>query len=219
MVAGLLGNESSDSNRFTLVTPKSENDVRLQATLGNQNPTVLPVGVVREPIKGGTLATPPDSVRDILYNANPDMSIASWAVRYVASLDGIITVLSGMSTMEQVLDNISYMKEFKPLSEAEQNTIKEAQKVLDAIESIPCTACRYCTPGCPMGIEIPDIFKAMNWYKIYGMKDKAKNRYEGIIEKSAKASVCIGCGQCEGVCPHQLPIMEYLKECADVLEE
>ena len=175
--------------------------------------------VVMEPIKGGTLATPPDSVRDILYNANPDMSIASWAVRYVASLDGIITVLSGMSTMEQVLDNISYMKEFKPLSEAEQNKIKEAQKALDAIESIPCTACRYCTPGCPMGIEIPDIFKAMNWYKIYGMKDKAKNRYEGIIEKSAKASVCIGCGQCEGVCPQQLPIIKYLKECADVLEE
>ncbi len=78
---------------------------------------------------------------------------------------------------------------------------------------------RYCTPGCPMGIEIPDIFKAMNWYKIYGLKGKAKNRYEGIIEKSAKASVCIGCGQCEGVCPQQLPIMEYLKECADVLEE
>lgn len=175
--------------------------------------------VVMEPIKGGTLASPPESVREILHNANPDMSIASWAVRYVASLDGIITVLSGMSTMEQVLDNISYMKDFKPLSEEEQNTIKKAQKALDAIESIPCTACRYCTPGCPMGIEIPDIFKAMNWYKIYGMKDKAKNRYEGIIEKSAKASVCIGCGQCEGVCPQQLPIMEYLKECADVLEE
>ena len=172
-----------------------------------------------EPIKGGTLASPPESVREILHNANPDMSIASWAVRYVASLDGIITVLSGMSTMEQVLDNISYMKDFKPLSEEEQNTIKEAQKALDAIESIPCTACRYCTPGCPMGIEIPDIFKAMNWYKIYGMKDKAKDRYESTVQKSAKASECIECGQCEGVCPQQLPIIKYLKECADVLEE
>lgn len=175
--------------------------------------------VVMEPIKGGTLATPPESVRKILHDGNPHTSIASWAVRYVASLDGIITVLSGMSTMEQVEDNISYMKDFKPLNDQEQETIKQAQKALDAIESIPCTACRYCTPGCPMGIEIPDIFKAMNWYKIYGMKDKAKSRYEDVLKKSEKASACIGCGQCIGVCPQQLPIIEYLQECAQVLEE
>lgn len=136
----------------------------------------------------------------------------------MSSLDGIITVLSGMSTMEQVLDNISYMKDFKPLSKEEQNTIKEAQKALDAIESIPCTACRYCTPGCPMGIEIPDIFKAMNCAKIYGMKDKAAIVMKALF-KRVKASECIECGQCEGVCPQQLPIIKYLKECADVLEE
>lgn len=175
--------------------------------------------VVMEPIKGGTLATPPESVKKILLEANPHVSIASWAIRYVASLDGILTVLSGMSTMEQVQDNISYMKDFKPLSEREENVIREAQKALDAIESIPCTGCHYCTPGCPMGIEIPGIFKAMNWYKIYGMKEKAKNRYENVVQNSAKASQCIGCGQCEGVCPQQLPIIQYLQECAKVLEE
>ena len=133
--------------------------------------------VVMEPVKGGTLAQPPQSVLDIFKAADPDASPASWAIRFVASQDGIITVLSGMTNMEQMKDNATFMKDFKPLTEAEMEVIKKAQETLASIESIPCTGCHYCTEGCPMQINIPGIFRAVNQYMVYENLEGAKGGY------------------------------------------
>ena len=134
--------------------------------------------VVMEPVKGGTLANPPMSVQEILKAADPGASLPSWAIRYVASLPGILTVLSGMSNIEQMKDNLSYMKPsaFKPLSKEEQEVIAKAQEALAAIPSIPCTGCNYCAPGCPMNIPIPDIFSARNKQMIFGMMERGQER-------------------------------------------
>ena len=173
--------------------------------------------VVMEPVKGGTLANPPESVAKILREADPNASAASWAIRYVASLPGIMSVLSGMSNVEQMEDNLSYMKEFRPLSEAEQQTVARAQEALAAIDSIPCTGCRYCTDGCPMQIPIPDIFSAMNRKLVWGEEEAAKRDYAGETKEKGKASDCIQCGQCEA-CPQQIPVITRLAECAAALE-
>lgn len=117
---------------------------------------------IMEPVKGGALANPIPQVRDILQTANPDASLASWAIRYAASLEGVTTVLSGMSTLEQVDDNLSYMRDFKPLDKNERAAIEAAQRAIAEVESIPCTACHYCTGDCPMSIPIPEIFAARN---------------------------------------------------------
>jgi len=174
--------------------------------------------VVMEPIKGGTLANPPESVAKILHDANPGASLASWAVRYVASLDGIITVLSGMSNIAQVEDNISYMSDFKPLTEDEQATIGKAQKALAAIDSVPCTACHYCTDGCPMEIPIPEIFSALNKELIYGKTAEAKAEYARVTSGKGKASDCIRCMQCESACPQQIECTRWLEKAAELLE-
>ena len=175
--------------------------------------------VIMEPIKGGTLANPPETVKQVLKEKNPEMSVASWAIRFAASLDGVITVLSGMSDLEQMKDNLSYMKEFRPLDASEQETIREAQRALNAIESIPCTGCHYCTEGCPQHISIPDIFTAMNQYLIYDRLDEARREYAWRTQKSGKASDCIECGQCEGACPQQIKVISRLKECVKTLEQ
>ena len=173
---------------------------------------------VMEPIKGGTLANPPEKVKKLMKAYQPDMSYASWAIRFVASLDGIITVLSGMSNIEQMKDNLSYMKNFKPLNEEEQKIIWEAQRILGNAATIPCTACHYCTEGCPKKIQIPDIFSAMNKHLGNGQTEEAVKNYEQVALDGHKASDCIGCGQCERACPQHLPIMNNLKVCAKVLE-
>ncbi len=175
--------------------------------------------VVMEPIKGGTLATPPTQVSDLLKAANPEASVASWAVRFAASLDQVMVVLSGMSNMEQMEDNLSYMKDFQPLNEEEQAVIGKAQEVLASIEQIPCTRCRYCTPGCPMQIQIPNIFTAMNMNLIYGQLDGAKKRYEGAVKNHGKASECIHCLQCEDACPQHIQITSWLEKAAEALEQ
>ena len=176
--------------------------------------------VVMEPVKGGTLANPPMSVQKILREANPDASLPSWAIRYVASLPGILTVLSGMSNIEQMQDNLSYMKPsaFKPLSEEEQKVIGKAQQALAAIPSIPCTGCSYCEPGCPMNIPIPDIFAARNKQLIFGMMESGQAQYDRNTVGRGKASECIACGQCEGACPQRINIIERLQDCAAVFE-
>ena len=174
--------------------------------------------VVMEPIKGGTLANPPKAVRDLLKSANPNLSVASWAIRFVASLDGIISVLSGMSTEEQMEDNLSYMADFKPLSDEEKQVIKKAQDILDGIDSIPCTSCHYCTDGCPMQIPIPEIFSARNKQLIWEQKEAGQADYDKAVANRGMASACIQCGQCEGVCPQHIDIINRLQDCAAAFE-
>ena len=118
--------------------------------------------IIMEPVKGGTLADPPKEVKEILTEADGNASPSSWAIRFAASLDGVITVLSGMSNMEQMEDNLSYMKDFVPLSEAEQQVIKTARDMYASFPKVPCTSCAYCMKGCPKQIGIHGIFQAYN---------------------------------------------------------
>lgn len=173
---------------------------------------------IMEPVKGGALADPVPAVREILKSANPNASIASWAVRFAASLDGIITVLSGMSNLEQMKDNISYMKNFKPLDEAEQAVIRKAQEALKVDGNVPCTACHYCTDGCPKNIPIPEIFSVKNRQR-GNAEFRGKREYTIATEGKGKASDCIECGQCENACPQQIKVISHLKSCAEQFED
>ena len=170
--------------------------------------------VVMEPVKGGSLANPPKAVQDILHAADPNASYASWAIRYAASLNGIITVLSGMSNIEQMEDNLSYMKDFKPLDAEEQAAIRKAQEELSGSKGIPCTACHYCTEGCPKKIPIPEIFAARNQQLIWGQLEEGKKAYEQAVTGVGSPADCIACGQCERACPQQLKAISRLKECS-----
>ncbi len=173
---------------------------------------------VMEPVKGGNLANPPKEVQDLFKAYAPEMSCASWAIRFVASLDGILTVLSGMSNIPQMEDNISYMKDFQPLNAEEREIIRKAQRILGQSATIPCTACHYCTKGCPMQIPIPEIFAAQNDLIGNGQTDQAREVYRKLAGAGHVAADCIGCGQCEGVCPQHIQIIGKLKECAASLE-
>ncbi|MBQ6678960.1 MAG: aldo/keto reductase [Lachnospiraceae bacterium] len=174
---------------------------------------------VMEPVKGGQLANPPEEVKKLFRAYRPELSPASWAIRFAASLDGIITVLSGMSNVAQMQDNLSYMKDFKPLDEEEQKIIAEAQKILGHSAAIPCTACHYCTEGCPQQIPIPDIFAAMNKQLANGQMAEARAAYEAAVQKGGLASDCIVCRQCEEACPQHLKIIDHLKQGAAMFEE
>ena len=171
---------------------------------------------VMEPVKGGKLADPPEEVRKIFDAVNPGASYASWAIRFAASLDGILTVLSGMSNVEQMENNISFMKDFTPLNAEEQEAIRKAQEIFNKVNEVPCTGCRYCVEGCPQQIAIPEIFKVRNKQLSFGQLEETKKEYEAI--DGAKASECIGCGQCESVCPQKIDIINQLGKCAEVFE-
>lgn len=174
--------------------------------------------VVMEPVKGGTLADPPKAVKELFDAARPEMSYASWAIRFAASLDGIITVLSGMSNIEQMEDNLSYMRGFEPLNEKEQKIIQEAQRILGHSAAIPCTACHYCVEGCPKQIAIPDIFSAMNGKLANGQTEAAAQAYRLATAEGGKASDCVACRACERACPQHLPITDYLQKGAEMFE-
>ncbi len=173
--------------------------------------------IVMEPVKGGILADPIDSVKAV-FDREGSASYASWAVRFAASQDNILSVLSGMSSLAQMEDNLSYMKDFVPLSAHEMEVIKEAQQALDEDKSIQCTSCHYCTKGCPMGIPIPEIFNVENRKK--GSPEfRTLREYSIVTQGKGKAGECIECGQCESACPQHLPIIRLLAECAKNFEK
>ena len=174
--------------------------------------------IVMEPVKGGNLANPPESITEILRAADATASPSSWAIRFAASLPGVVTVLSGMSNIAQMEDNLSYMTDFVPLNEGELAVVEQVRKAFAAIPTIPCTACAYCMKDCPANIAIFDTFRAVNNYRLYANLGASKSRYERATKEKGKASACIDCGQCEEVCPQRIAIRTELKAAAELFE-
>ena len=174
--------------------------------------------IVMEPVKGGNLVNLPEEARavlDALHGGSP----ASYAIRFAAGFPGMWMVLSGMSTLQQVEDNLAFMKDFQPLNETEMAAVEKVRAIFHSKDLIPCTACRYCTDGCPQHIAIPDIFAARNAKEIH--RDWNADYYysEVCTAPGRRASDCLQCGKCEKVCPQHLPIRELLQEVAGVFEK
>ena len=177
--------------------------------------------IVMEPCKGGKLANHDDECTEILKNVRPDKSIASWAFRFVGSLPGVTTILSGMTTQDQMEDNMNTFKNFEPLSDEERAAIDKVIEVMFRVEQVGCTACRYCVDGCPMSISIPDVISAINTKRKFPGDMRPQFFYNGLIARDGigKASDCIECGQCEGVCPQHLPIITLMQEAVEKFEK
>ena len=171
--------------------------------------------IVMEPVKGGNLVRLPEdakAVLDALHGGSP----ASYALRFAAGFPGMLMVLSGMSNMEQMQDNISFMRDFRPLNEAEMAAVERVQEIFHSKHLIPCPSCRYCTDGCPQHISIPDLFAIMNTKQLY--HDWNADDYYSVVHTAPgrRASDCLKCGKCEKVCPQHLPIRKLLE---DVVKE
>ena len=166
--------------------------------------------IVMEPVRGGKIVKLPNDAKKLFDDLDPNMSTASWAIRFCASLDNVYMVLSGMTNMEQMKDNLSYMEDFKPLTDEENNTCLKVAEIINKYLIVPCTGCSYCTATCPQGIAIPQYFSLYN-------KDKqdstvSKDEYEKIKNSGASLADCLDCGSCEKICPQHLHIREYFPD-------
>ncbi|MDE6725176.1 MAG: aldo/keto reductase [Ruminiclostridium sp.] len=178
--------------------------------------------IVMEPVKGGSLARLPEEAEKLFREADPKLSIPSWAIRFAASLPNVMTVLSGMSSIEQLDDNLSYMENFVPLTEEEIGLCHKAAHIINSQIAVPCTGCSYCTEGCPKNIAIPQYFSLYNEIMREDMEQKgwtvSFTSYDTLTRTHGKASDCIGCGQCEQICPQHLTIIDYLKNVSGKFE-
>lgn len=176
----------------------------------------LPV-IIMEPVRGGTLANPPKAVADVFKAADPSRSFVEWALRFAWNVPGTIAVLSGMSSIEQMNENIASFKRFEGLSDSELAVYRQAQETIANDKSIPCTSCKYCMKDCPEQINICNIMSAINRADAHGLEN-GMNWYSFSTADRSKASDCIECGQCEMACPQHIDVMTQLKRAADMFE-
>ena len=179
--------------------------------------------IIMEPVKGGTLVNVGSEIEDLYKAYNPEASVASWAIRFAASHKNVAMVLSGMSNMEQLEDNTSYMQDFVPLNEEEKKLIKKAVEILNKSKAVPCTGCAYCTGGCPLHIAIPNYFALLNADLKQDPEGKAGwtiqlEYYSNLTKSFGKASECIKCGQYEEICPQHLKVTNFLEDVAKRFE-
>ncbi len=177
--------------------------------------------IIMEPVKGGALANVPETVETMFHHHDADRSVASWALRFAAGLDGVMMVLSGMSNVAQLEDNMSFMADFEPLTTDEVAMVHRAADMINGTIAIACTGCSYCTTECPQNIAIPQYFSLYNAEKRESVqKDWTTQElyYESLTQNFGKASDCIDCGSCERMCPQHLPIRDLLKDVATHFE-
>lgn len=172
--------------------------------------------IVMEPVKGGSLVNLPENAQKIFDDLHSGMSNASYALRFVGSFPNVCMILSGMSNLEQMNDNISFMKDFQPLSDTEMKAVQKVFAIFRSMNMIPCTACHYCTDGCPMNIRIPDLFSCYNLKTTFNNWNQDYYYSNILTRENGKASDCLKCGQCEEICPQHLKITELLE---DVVKE
>ena len=177
--------------------------------------------IVMEPVKGGALVDISKKAQTLMKEHSPDLSIASWAIRFAASLDSVVMVLSGMSNEAQLKDNLSYMENFVPFTEKEFSIAKECGEIIRNDITVPCTACRYCVDDCPMNIAIPEYFRLFNDINRFGIPKSVplKNSYKDISSTHGKASDCIKCGMCESLCPQKIQITKLLERVSETFDK
>jgi predicted aldo/keto reductase-like oxidoreductase len=175
--------------------------------------------IIMEPVKGGMLASKGSALEKVFKAANPEASVASWAVRYATSLDGLITMLSGMNSFEQLNDNINTVKNMKVLDAKDMSVINEAVEVLKSIPRVPCTGCRYCIENCPQKINIPDLMDLYSDYLVYNTAENSEFPFKMALKGGGKPSDCIACRVCEGHCPQHIEISQILSKMVPLYEK
>lgn len=205
-------------NYLDMDSPHIQSEACYQVARNHHKPII-----VMEPVKGGGLVDIADEALNLFKDLKSQSSAASFAIRYAASLEGIMLVLSGMSNLDQIQDNITYMKAFKPLRNEEYEVINRVAAIIKQSHDIQCTACNYCIDECVNTISIPELFSIYNSMKSSGRNDRSAGmiheiRYTTAINGKGKAGDCIKCGKCEKVCPQHLPICEKLEDIANMFE-